>query len=207
MSITGRLLLAAAVVGVFSGSALAADFSAPSVASGYQPPAATDWDGPYVGASIGYGWGNASDNGPAGGGSVGTDGWLIGGQLGYNFHLSDIIVGGVEGNVDWDNQSGVLNGVTVQRNWDGSARARLGVDVDGILPYAEAGVAFANASAAGDGNTQTGWTAGLGMEFKMADQVSANVDYRYSDYGDGTYAGESVGLTDNTLRAGLNYHF
>ncbi len=41
----------------------------------------------------------------------------------------------------------------------------------------------------------------------LADQLSANVEYRYSDYGSQNYNGEYVGISDNTLRVGLNYHF
>jgi len=215
MKLTGKILLAAAAVAGFSGSAMAADLSVPAPAQpapAYTAPAATDWDGPYIGASVGYGWGTATDNGSLGLGSVSTTGWLVGGQVGYNFHLTDNLVAGVEGNVDWDNQSGTLAGFgTLQRNWDGSIRGRLGVDLDGILPYVEAGVAFTNATASGSGisasNTHTGWTAGAGVEFKVADPVSINVEYRYSDYGSQTYNGESVGITDNTLRVGVNYHF
>jgi len=216
MNMTGKILLAAAAVAGFSGSAMAADLSVPAPAQpapAYSAPAATDWDGPYIGASVGYGWGTATDNGTGGFGSTSTTGWLIGGQVGYNFHLTDNLVAGVEGNVDWDNQSGSTVNGTLQRNWDGSIRGRLGVDLDGILPYVEAGVAFTNATASAPGgspsasNTHTGWTAGAGVEFKVADPVSINVEYRYSDYGSQNYNGESVGLTDNTVRLGVNYHF
>jgi outer membrane immunogenic protein len=201
------LITGAAFVALSSG-AFAADLAMPAYAppATFSAPAATDWDGPYIGASVGYGWGTASTSV----GSASTTGWLIGGQLGYNFHLSDNLVAGVEGNIDWDNQSGTVGGVTIQRNWDGSIRGRLGVDLDGILPYAEAGVAFTNASGSGlasGSNTQTGWTAGAGVEFKLSDQLSANVEYRYSDYGSASYGPVSVGMTDSTVRAGLNYHF
>jgi len=210
--------LAVVTLGAFAalaGASHAADLGMPEPAQpapSFTAPAATDWDGPYIGASVGYGWGTATDNGSLGLGSVSTTGWLVGGQVGYNFHLTDNLVAGVEGNVDWDNQSGSLAGFgTLQRNWDGSIRGRLGVDLDGILPYVEAGVAFTNATASGSGisasNTHTGWTAGAGVEFKVADPVSINVEYRYSDYGSQTYNGESVGITDSTVRVGLNYHF
>ena len=209
--------LAVVTLGAFTalaGASYAADLGMPveaQPAPAYTAPAATDWDGPYIGASVGYGWGTATDNGSGGFGSANTTGWLIGGQVGYNFHLTDNLVAGVEGNVDWDNQSASTSFGTLQRNWDGSIRGRLGVDLDGILPYVEAGVAFTNATASGSGisasNTHTGWTAGAGVEFKVADPVSVNVEYRYSDYGSQTYNGESVGLTDSTVRVGVNYHF
>jgi outer membrane autotransporter protein len=82
----------------------------------------------------------------------------------------------------------------------------LGVDVDTILPYIEAGVAFANVT---DNNVpvtevRTGWTAGVGIEFMLADQLSTNVEYRYADYGTGSSGNR---LTDNSIRVGLNYHF
>ena len=72
-------------------------------------------------------------------------------------------------------------------------------------------MAFANANSTVAGidssATHTGWTAGGGVEFKVADPVSLNVEYRYTDYGSQTYNGESVGLTDNTVKVGVNYHF
>ena len=71
-------------------------------------------------------------------------------------------------------------------------------------------MAFANSTVTNGGTfsaTHTGWTAGAGVEFKLADQVSANVDYRYSNYGTQTFNGNTVGLTDNSLRVGVNYHF
>ena len=215
MQMTGKLLLAAAAVAGFSGTAMAADLYVPPAqpAPVAQAPAATDWDGPYIGASVGYGWGTASNSTTVD--STGVSGWLVGGQVGYNFHLTDNLVLGVEGDLNWNNQSGTYTGAaapdTFRVNWDGSARARLGVDLDGILPYVEAGVAFANANSTVAGidssATHTGWTAGGGVEFKVADPVSLNVEYRYTDYGSQTYNGESVGLTDNTVKVGVNYHF
>jgi outer membrane autotransporter protein len=95
---------------------------------------------------------------------------------------------------------------TYSVNWDGSLRARLGVDMGQWMPYAEVGVAFANVT---DNNVpvtevRTGWTAGVGIEFMLADQLSTNVEYRYADYGTGSSGNR---LTDNSIRVGLNYHF
>ena len=216
MKMTGKLMLAAVAVAGFSGSAMAADLyvapqqPAPIAAA----PAATDWDGPYVGASLGYGWGTLTDSTAGTTGS--TSGWTVGGQVGYNFHLGGNIVAGAEGDLNWNDQTGTFTGLTsgdnsARINWDGSVRGRLGVDLDGILPYAEAGVAFANVTDSNvDGdfsNTHTGWTAGAGVEFKVADPLSLNLEYRYTDYGTQTYDNDTVGLTDNTVKAGLNYHF
>jgi outer membrane immunogenic protein len=213
MKMTGKLLLAAAAVAGFSGTAMAADLYVPPAqpAPVAQAPASTDWDGPYIGASVGYGWGTASDSTATD--SASLTGFIVGGQVGYNFHLSNNIVAGVEGDLNWNDQTGTFgtSGNAYRINWDGSVRGRLGLDLDGILPYAEAGVAFANATDTMGGtdysNTHTGWTAGAGVEFKVADPISVNVEYRYSDYGTQTYNGNSVALTDNTVKAGINYHF
>jgi len=215
MQMTGKLLLAAAAVVGFSGTAMAADLYVPPAqpAPVVQAPAATDWDGPYIGASVGYGWGTATDTTLVPSDSASANGFLVGGQIGYNFHLTDNLVLGVEGDLNWNDQNGDFDtaATNYRINWDGSARARLGVDLDGILPYVEAGVAFANADTAIGGtdasNTHTGWTAGGGVEFKVADPISLNIEYRYSDYGSQTYGADTVGLTDNTVKLGVNYHF
>lgn len=217
MKMTGMLVLAAAAVAGLSGSAMAADLYVPPAqpAPVAAAPAATDWDGPYIGASVGYGWGTANDTSVTPSDSTGVNGFTVGGQVGYNFHLGSNVVAGVEGDLNWNDQTGTFTGTSasdaMRINWDGSARGRLGVDLDGILPYAEAGVAFANATDTMAGtnysNTHTGWTVGGGVEFKVADPLSLNVEYRYTDYGSQTYNADSVGLTDSTVKAGLNYHF
>lgn len=217
MKMTGKLVLAAAAVAGLSGSAMAADLYVPPAqpAPVAAAPAATDWDGPYIGASVGYGWGTANDTSVTPNDSTGVNGFSVGGQVGYNFHLGGNVVAGVEGDLNWNDQTGTFTGTSasdaMRINWDGSARGRLGVDLDGILPYAEAGVAFANATDTMAGtnysNTHTGWTVGGGVEFKVADPLSLNVEYRYTDYGSQTYNADSVGLTDSTVKAGLNYHF
>jgi outer membrane immunogenic protein len=158
----------------------------------------TSWDGPYIGATVGYNWYNSDAVGSA-------NGWNIGAQLGYNFHVADQIVLGIQGNVDWIG----TNYPSDPSGWDGAIVGRLGYDAGAILPYVEAGVAFADinfaAAPAGPGSQSgTGWTAGAGIEFMLADQWSANVEYRYSSYSMGGGVGN---VNDNSLRVGLNYHF
>jgi outer membrane immunogenic protein len=204
MTLIGKLLVAGIAATTLSGTAMAADLYAPA---GNPPlaPAAADWDGPYIGANLGYGWGTLT-NGTTGA-SAGTSGWSVGAQAGYNFHATDIIVLGAEGDINWSDETGTVGGAAFRKNWDGSLRGRLGVDVDGIMPYAEAGIAFANGTIDPDSTTHTGWTAGGGIEVKVADPVSLNAEYRYADYGSSNYGGTAYSLTDNSVRLGLNYHF
>jgi len=212
-------LLAATALTAVSGGAMAADLAAPPAAApAMAAPAPTNWDGPYIGASVGYGWGTADF------GDVNTDpfdtaspsGFLVGAQAGYNFHIADQFVIGLEGNIDWVNESGASAdpSYSINTRWEGSVRGRLGYDAGAFLPYIEAGVAFANADVTTDypsnvNKTFTGWTAGAGVEFALADNLSLNVEYRYSDYGkqDVDAYPNHVHLTDSTVRVGLNYHF
>jgi outer membrane immunogenic protein len=212
MKMTNSFLLAGAALTMLSGTAVAADIYTPPAAPApvAVAPATTDWAGPYIGASVGYGWATANDSLD----STSVNGFSVGGQAGYNFDLTDTVVAGLEGDLNYNNQQGSFTGArtpdSYRMKWDASIRGRVGVDIDGILPYAEAGVAFANAdlnAPASTNNTYTGYTVGGGVEFKVSDPVSLNVEYRYSDYGDQTYAADSVHLNDNTTKVGLNYHF
>jgi outer membrane immunogenic protein len=213
------LLLTGTALALFSGAALAADLpmvSGPMTAAA--PAPSGGWDGLYLGASAGYSWGTATANFNNNAEAT-VSGGFVGGQIGYNFHLSDNILLGVEGDLNWSDETGSFaninfnnNGEAKYRiNWDGSVRGRLGYDAGQFLPYLEAGVAFANATTTfNDGTTEsathTGYTLGAGVEFKLADQLSANVEYRYSNYGTATYGSDKFSLTDNSVRIGLDYH-
>ncbi len=56
-----------------------------------------------------------------------------------------------------------------------------------------------------------GWTAGAGVEFAVADNVSLDLQYRYSDYGTQSYTlggGDSdFSLTSHAVTAGVNFRF
>jgi opacity protein-like surface antigen len=211
MTLTGKLLIAAAAVAAFSGSAMAADLYVPPAAAAAPVASSTNWDGAYIGATLGYGWGTF-DNTTA---AVTQDvaGGLVGAQIGYNFHVADQFVLGVQGDVTWLNENATDGlGNEFKTDWSGALLARAGIDVGGVLPYVEAGVAFANATITPAGgaavsNTHTGYVLGAGVEFMLADQVSANIEYRYNNYGSQTYGVDTVALTDNQIRVGLNYHF
>jgi opacity protein-like surface antigen len=195
-----------------SSAAMAADLYVPAAAAAAATPAVTPasaWDGPYIGASVGYSWDTASRTGT----ELDFSGVLVGGQIGYDVHLSDTVLAGIEGNIDWTNASGSGGTHSTSANWDGSVRGRLGLDLGTVLPYAEAGVAFVNATAttlttgAQFTDTQFGWTAGVGVESMLAQNVSGNLEIRYDDYGTADYGGTQVSRSDVQARVGLNYHF
>ncbi|MCW5688136.1 MAG: autotransporter domain-containing protein, partial [Pseudolabrys sp.] len=106
-----RFVLAAAALAVVSSmtAANAADLprreAMPTKAPAYIAPI-YNWSGFYAGINGGGGWGNASVSGPLStGGDFDTSGGLIGGTLGYNFQMNQVVFG-LEGDVDWSNLKG-----------------------------------------------------------------------------------------------------
>jgi len=182
-----------------------------------------NWDGVYVGAFVGAGWGTVTDedgywNGIADE-EFDTSGWLVGVAAGADFTVSEAIVAGIVADIAWadiggDQDAGDLNYNT---NWVGSVRGRLGFDGGAFLPYLTAGMAFANNTIDDtfngfeDTQTHIGWTVGAGVEFAVADNVSLDLQYRYTDYGSKDYdlniPDQSFGLTTHAVTAGVNFRF
>lgn len=238
MKLTTTLLATVAVFGLASAS-YAADLIIEEPA--YIEPVVTggDWDGAYVGVFGGMAWGTVDQTGyfpglfPEPGADLDVDGWLIGVKAGADFTVSQGFVLGVVGDIAWSDVSGAgefddLNfgadyaDVSYELDWQGSIRARAGIDAGTFLPYLTAGVAFAHMNhtiSIEDGPVDegdasfVGWTAGAGVEMAVADNISLNVEYRYSDYGEQTV---DMGLDDfnpsfavdaHTFTAGVNFRF
>ncbi|WP_421758796.1 outer membrane protein [Devosia sp.] len=217
---TISLLAGVAVLG-FASTTFAADLIVDAPAEAPAMAAASgNWDGAYIGAFAGYGWGTLTDED----GYWGTDGqeyaangWQAGLTAGANFTVSEAIVAGIAADIAWADIGGDDEGgdFTYNTNWTGSLRARLGFDGGAFLPYVTGGLAFANNTLNDSGNyedTQThiGWTAGVGVEFAVADNVSLDLQYRYSDYGSKTYSLDGdydFSLTSHAVTAGINFKF
>jgi outer membrane immunogenic protein len=142
------------------------------------------WAGPYAGLNIGYGFGGRAEE-P--GNSIETDGFLGGAFAGYNYQMDNFVVG-AEGEIGYNGTKGDNAGVEAKSGFEGSLRARLGYAVSpDILLYGTAGGAGQRlkiSDAAGsDSNTMLGWTAGVGTDIKLTDNVFGRVEYRYTDYG------------------------
>jgi outer membrane immunogenic protein len=240
-----RIIGVLSVVIGLGGSALAADLppSPPPRAPAVYVPAVLpiyNWAGVYVGINGGWGWGNGkftiapNTAFPTGvSGTPNDNGGVVGGTLGANFQ-SGAFVFGVEG--DWD-YSAINTGTTATicnfsgtcqtgNNWLATARGRAGYAADRVLFYGTAGGAFANVQTTFNGvqtsHTQSGWTAGAGIEWAFADNWTAKVEYLYVNLGSGsvscvTFACTtangglpipiSVSLTENLIRAGVNFKF
>ena len=217
------LLASVGLLALSVASASAADIqrrqAMPAKAPAYIMPV-YNWTGPYIGISGGGAFGRSDVGAPLSSGTFNTKGGLVGGTLGYNYQMGQVVLG-LEGDGSWSNIRGsgtcLAGTITcgVKNDWLATARGRLGYAVDRFMPYITGGAAFGDikTSAAGFADsttTKTGWTAGGGVEAKISGPWSAKVEYLYVDLGRGGSIGvpaSDSSFKSNIVRAGLNYHF
>ena len=204
-----RVILTAASVFALTAAANAADMYRPS-AGGYKdvPYVGVNWAGLYVGVNGGYGANAASV--PSGG--LDPAGGFGGGQIGYNVQRGNIVFG-LEADIEGADISDTAGRVTSKMDWFGTVRGRAGYTVGQALVYGTGGFAYGNVTNTGwPSETQTGWVAGGGVEYKINPTWSAKAEYQYLDL-DATDAAGAGRLGDarldrtqvNTVRVGLNY--
>lgn len=179
------------------------------------------WTGFYLGVNGGYGFGRSKWSGlPA---SFDVNGGLVGGQLGYNWQLGQLVYG-LEGDGDWSDLRGTANPAAcgtvcrTRNDYLATVRGRLGYAMDRLLPYATGGLAVGNIHAtvpgfAGIDTNRAGWTVGGGLEYAVAPNWSVKAEYLYVDLGNNTCStmcglpNNDVSLTSNVVRGGINYRF
>jgi outer membrane immunogenic protein len=156
-------------------AALSADLPSRSAAPPISAPPAFTWTGFYVGANAGYSWNksrtqygyslaNTADFADFNAARVvpqqlsrDSDGFLGGGQLGYNHQIGQFVLG-VEADLQYlgarrqaayaTTQSDAVGTATVTTgtrssiDWLGTARGRAGVAFDRVLMFATGGLAF-----------------------------------------------------------------
>jgi outer membrane immunogenic protein len=232
------LMIAGAFALLGAGQALAADLPQPipRAPAAYLPPPVFSWTGFYLGINGGYGFGQSSWNDPIDGptGNFSTSGGLVGGTVGFNYQIGSFVIG-IEGDGDWQNVQGTTfsggcapapafgfgGGCTTESDWLATIRGRAGFAWDRVLFYGTGGVAFGDVQAAAGAlpfasGTQTGWTAGVGVEWAFAPNWTAKIEYLYVDLGNFTCPPTSCGafpfadtvtFNENIVRAGINYKF
>jgi outer membrane immunogenic protein len=171
-----RYFLAAATLAlaVSAGAASAADLPSKKMAPLLPPPPPPPlWSGFYVGLNAGYSWdekGNVAVSSPASIWSVGVsgsgvlapsnEGFIGGGQIGYNYQFANVFVAGVEADIqglasDGGSATGVglqapvLSTLTASKTLDylGTVRGRLGYLITPtLLAYGTGGLAYGQAS-------------------------------------------------------------
>jgi outer membrane immunogenic protein len=185
--------------------ALAAD-SAPLPYAPAQAFDAYDWTGGYFGVSTGYQWGKVTNNGARPSGAVG------GGQAGYSWQAGRFVIGG-ETDLQVSGADDTFAPWQFSNPWFGTLRGRAGFAMNNVVFYGTAGLAYgglkAQLAGARESKTQSGWTAGAGVEVALARKWSAKAEYLFMDLADRGYVltGVPNGLESNMLRLGVNYRF
>ena len=220
------LLASVGLLALGTASASAADIARremPAKAPAYVTPA-YNWTGFYVGINGGGAFGRSELSNTRGTTSYDVDGGLVGGTIGYNYQINQLVLG-LEGDIDWADISGNTNSgicttavCSTKNDWLGTVRGRIGYAFDRFMPYVTGGAAFGDvktsvAGFSGQTDTKAGWTAGGGLEFAINGPWTAKVEYLYVDLGDDTCSAANCGLSTTTnfrtsiVRAGVNYRF
>jgi outer membrane immunogenic protein len=168
-----------------------------------------------------------------------------GGTVGYNWQVSPTWLVGIEGDGSWLGTQhhltcaagpDVVDGSScydssslgdLHSNWYATLRGRLGFLADPrLLLYVTGGVAFGDTSysvndfsGGGQGSlsqTHTGWTAGAGVEYMIAQNWTVKGEYLHIDLGSKTYVIPGTNQPDflasikpqyDLVRLGVNYKF
>jgi outer membrane immunogenic protein len=174
------------------------------------------------------------------GGSRNDSAVIGGGQIGYNFMVAPHFLLGVEADVQGSSSSATVtspdgsNSFASRLDDFGTARGRAGFTADNWLFYGTGGFAWSQGSvartqitavasvppipaAAGTietaSNTRTGWAAGAGIEWGIAANWTARVEYLYLDLGSVTSVfplsnrQQTTSANMSIARIGVNYKF
>ncbi|QZP18000.1 outer membrane beta-barrel protein [Methylophilales bacterium] len=199
-----------------------------------------NWSGPFVGVDVGYTWtndkkNNASRDGFSYHAENKDNGGLIGINTGYNFMLNEKWLLGFIGEYktydaqdsDVDLKDGVPDDVTTVSAVDQkvSLLAKLGYLIDSkTLFFITGGFATAQMSRHYDEVTpnrsekhkdwQNGWSIGFGSAYNFHENLSANLEYRYTDLRTNDIniamwnnAPQPQKVSQDEVTFGITYHF
>lgn len=225
-----KLVVVAALIAAVTGAAHAAD---PVV----MPPVVVepdlfDWSGLYVGGFVGGGMASfptvssPSTHPLDAFDPISASGWLIGGQIGGDWQIDNVIVGVVAEGA-WAGIDGSI--VTADPEWQASLdwyaalSAKLGFAVNRAQLYGKAGVAGVGVTLTGidnvasttatASNTNLGFLLGAGVEFAVNDRVSIFAEgnwigtaaANYDITGTGFHSVESVSPGVGVAKIGVNF--
>jgi outer membrane immunogenic protein len=200
--------------------------------------APTAWTGIYLGLNGGYSFGASDWSDSVTGTSSGTfpvTGFVFGGTAGANYQIGALVFG-VEGDVAWSDVHGAgtftaaalcAGGCLTSNSWLATVRGRLGYAFGSVLVYGTGGMAFGDVRANFSNDpisaaTETGWTAGAGIEFAFAPNWTGKVEYLFVDLSNGSCAADCaiqnpvgpalipnvvVKFDESIARVGVNYKF
>ena len=225
-----RLLLTTASLGFgpFEQAAFAADMPIKAAV----PKAVYDWTGFYLGGHVGYGGGSfgpGTNPLPEQGVFLphSITGLTGGYQVGYVRQFPNHLVLGIEADATFTSplDAPALRPAPFNTTIDymGTVRGRAGYAFGTWLPYLTGGFAWghshidindAGSVVSTPGHTQTGWTAGAGVEFAVSGNWSAKLEYDYIELSRRVYDLSGFGLPPvnvdpniHLVKLGLNYRF
>src|SRR4051794_2625619 len=212
-----KILTGIALLGTAAG-AQAADMA---VKAPYlKAPAAMvyDWTGFYVGVNAGVGIGRDYTRlvipaGPSFEASyLNPHGGLVGGQIGYNYQVSNSFFGALVFGVEADFQgtgmrdsytclltctagAGPASRFSQQLDWFGTVRGRVGIATGPVLTYVTAGWAYGSVKttltetigttgAFSSNQNRSGWTWGSGVEASLGGNWTGKIEYLWFTLGD-----------------------
>ena len=175
---------------------------------------ASDWTGFHLGALLGWTWADADTDAIEG--DVEAEGVDGGVYAGFDYQMGSFVLG-AEGDLIVSGVDGEEGPLSLDQGLNGSLRARAGVALDRFLLYGTGGAALTEVElgrgGAGDDPTLWGWTVGAGAETMITDNITARVEYRYTDYEDETFsvggppASVESDLSTHSVRAGVGVKF
>ncbi len=211
-----RILVATLMASATSLIAISAANAADAVNQIPEAPAAVEeaapvqtWQGFYLGGYGSYDWGRF-------GGYGDRDGNLGGGAFtGYNWQSGQIVYG-IEADVGYNGtENTTIEGYNAEQKWNGSVRGRIGYDMNPFLIYGTAGLALGDNKmsdgTSSDSKTAVGYTVGVGAEAFVTNNITARVEYRYTDFGKDSYSLDSgsvsKGFDDHSVKVGIGVKF
>lgn len=190
--------------------------------AGFPPPPLQieRWTGFYLGAGLGYGFGDTAVAGASGAFDIDNSGAIGTLFAGYNFQFGRGVFG-----LEADIGAGSLGGSAIgaqgslshELNTLGSVRGRAGLLMTpALLLYGTVGFAWADfdvklSSAAPRAETFTGYQVGFGGEMAIAPAWTLRLEYLYTDLGSASVT--SGGIANqfdpdfHTVRAGIAFKF
>jgi outer membrane immunogenic protein len=185
---------------LIAGAAQAADMP---IKAQPRAPEYFSWTGFYIGGHVGGTWGTIesalvdhSASLPISSHTI--NGFVAGGQAGYNFQVNPWLVFGIEGQISWTDASGrtpcaplSILGCSTDVNWVATLAGRVGFTRGHTMLYVKGGVAWADTDYHVDflgtnflnaSNTRTGAMVGAGVEHAFAPNWSAKIEYNFMDF-------------------------
>jgi opacity protein-like surface antigen len=191
--------LAAALAPLAGAPALAGGLSEPAPAPMVEPAPVPvvapsgDWGGGYAGVQLGYG--DVS-------GDLDGYGGLYGVHAGYNWDLGAWVLGA---ELDYDAADLEIAGGPDSIDAVARLKLRAGYDAGPALLYATAGPARADATVGGASLDDSGWFAGLGVDYGLTQQWTVGAEVLAHQFDDFAATGLNVDATTATLRASFRF--